>query len=190
VVLLVVTFSTVVASRRSQVALARENAARFRELAIHDDLTGLFNRRYFTSQLEREVERCVAAGAPLSLAVLDVDGFKAINDTLGHAGGDLALQTVGHAILQASPRGSTAARIGGDEFAVILPGHSRTEAGRVNATIQAALTAAGVTFGEQQRLEIRATIGLATLEPGRDGSALLREADSALYAGKRTLRAA
>ena len=190
VVLAVIVYATVVAARRSQVELARETARRFRDLAIRDELTGLYNRRYFTSELEREVGACAAGSSALSLAVIDLDGFKAVNDTLGHAGGDVALQMVGRAIVESCPPGATAARIGGDEFAVLLPGHSRREATRVSAAIRAALRASGLVFGEEQVVEIRATIGVATLQPGRDGGALLREADAALYAGKRALRAA
>ena len=181
-----IVFYVVVASRRSQVALARENAIRFRELAIRDELTGLYNRRYFTAELETAVASSLDGGEPLSLAMIDLDGFKTINDSFGHAAGDEALRATAAAILQAAPGDATAARIGGDEFAVILPRCVPGEAAALAGRIRAALGRAELRHAAR----LQATIGVASLTASHDAGTLLREADSALYAGKRLGKAA
>ena len=187
-----VIISTVVAvPRRRQAAIDRELSRRFRELSEHDDLTGLYNRRYFNGELERQLAACRAASTPLSIAMIDLDDFKSINDSFGHPTGDMALRIAGQAIVDVAPPGATVARTGGDEFAAIMPGVSRDEAEHVAARIRYAVEAANFVVDSPLggRGRIRATVGMATLGADFDPGHLLQEADSALYAGKRRLAA-
>jgi len=152
------------------------------EAAFTDHLTGLANRRRFERQLEREVARTRRYGHPFCLLVLDIDHFKLVNDTYGHEGGDEALRRLGH-VLQTGTRGvDTAARIGGEEFGIILTEtdfeHGLEVAERLRKTIsETDIPEAG---------HITVSIGLAEFaEPLRDGRELYASADAALYEAKR-----
>ena len=152
------------------------------EAAFTDHLTGLANRRRFERQLEREVARTKRFTHPFCLLMLDVDHFKAVNDTHGHDGGDEALRRLGH-VLQTGTRGvDTAARIGGEEFAIILTetdfAHGLEVAERLRKTIsEMDMPEAGC---------ITVSIGLAEFgEPVSDGRELYAAADAALYEAKR-----
>lgn len=175
--------------RHRQAVLDQEWARRFHELAIHDELTGLYNRRYFNSELQSQIAACRGAGTPLTIALVDLDDFKSINDTFGHAAGDMALRVTAEALLSAAPLRATVARTGGDEFAVILPGASLADAGPVVARMRESLESASfvIAGAAAGRGRIRAAFGLATL--GRTGTPdhLLNQADTALYAKKRAL---
>jgi len=175
--------------RKRQAALDQEWSRRYRELAIRDDLTGLFNRRYFNSELELQVKECRDSNSPLSIALIDLNNFKSINDSFGHQAGDMALRIAGQAILDASPRASIVARTGGDEFAVIMPGTSRAEAEEAAMRIHFAIEASNfVVQGEESgRGRIRGSIGLASLGEVYEPDRLLHEADTSLYAHKRAL---
>ncbi|MBK8561698.1 GGDEF domain-containing protein [Candidatus Amarobacter glycogenicus] len=182
---------TATVPRKRQAALDREWGRRFQELAIRDELTGLHNRRYFNSELESQFRRCQSDGAPLSIALVDLNDFKSINDTFGHAAGDVALRVAGRAILAAAPADATVARTGGDEFAILMPGKSRDEgeviANAVRNALESARFMADLT---QQHGQIRATVGIATLDAHAEPSALLHQADVALYSRKRAAKAA
>src|SRR6185503_6546708 len=110
-VMIVATVLVAQVPRRIQKQRDGEWAARFHEMAIRDDLTGLYNRRYFNTALERALSR---APAGVAVAAIDLDDFKRINDSLGHAAGDVALRVTAAALKAAAPRGLVA-RIGGDE---------------------------------------------------------------------------
>ena len=155
------------------------------EAAFTDHLTGLANRRHFERQLEREVARATRYGHPFCLLLVDIDNFKAVNDTHGHETGDEALRLVGNAI-QAGTRGiDTGARIGGDEFAIILPETSLERGVEVAERLCAAIRALGILATGQ----ITASIGLAELpSSASDGDSLKSAADAALYEAKRAGR--
>ncbi len=108
---------------------------RLRRLADQDDLTGLANRRCFNEELRRHVERCTRYGWRGALLMLDLDRFKTINDTLGHSAGDLMMKEVAAALSRRLRRSDFAGRIGGDEFAVLLPEADPAEAGATAAAI-------------------------------------------------------
>ena len=152
--------------------------------AHHDALTGLPNRVLFQDRLEHALRTAERDRSPLGLLLIDLDGFKAVNDTHGHAAGDALLRTIG-ARLHASLRGSdTAARLGGDEFGVLLPQAGEAGAVRVAVTILAAL-AEPVELGAL-RVQVGASIGIALYpEHGEDAETLLHGADTAMYAAKR-----
>ena len=162
---------------------AIENARRFREareLADLDALTGLHNRRYFHETLQREIARAQRYGRRLALVVGDVDGFKAINDRIGHLAGDTVLAEAADRLRQAVRSSDVPCRIGGDEFAVILPEAGIDEARRLVTRIRQAFAAA--PFPHAGRVGISA--GLAELQPQDDAKRLFERADEAMYAAK------
>ncbi|MCU0308391.1 MAG: diguanylate cyclase [Thermoleophilia bacterium] len=151
-----------------------------RERATTDALTGLPNRRAFDERLEAEVARAGRYGRALSLALLDLDRFKAVNDRFGHLGGDAVLRGAA-AILAARARvGEVVARFGGEEFAWILPEADLAAAFAAAERARAAVAAAEVP--PAGRVTISA--GVASLVPGRSAADLLAAADAALYAAK------
>lgn len=143
-----------------------------RHLADHDGLTGLDNRRCFEEQLERHVAEVTRYGSRGALLVLDLDGFKEVNDRHGHHAGDLLLAAVADALRGRLRATDVVGRLGGDEFAVLLPHGGEAEARAVAATLGEAVRAAGAA----------ASVGLAVLD-GRDASAeaALMRADLAMY---------
>jgi diguanylate cyclase (GGDEF)-like protein len=157
------------------------------DLAVTDPLTGLYNRRKFDETLHQEVSRALRYG-PVSLALIDLDYFKSVNDRYGHQAGDDALKTVAR-VLQGSCRTTdTCARLGGDEFAIILP-HSDANAAEVvrrRIQYQIARTLIPLAGGE---VRIGLSIGVATL-PGDASSAaeLIAAADASMYQAKQASR--
>ncbi|MEV6927836.1 sensor domain-containing diguanylate cyclase [Dactylosporangium sp. NPDC051485] len=147
---------------------------RLRHEATHDALTGLANRALFA-------ERLAAAGATAAILIIDLDGFKAVNDTHGHHAGDALLRAVAARLRGCLRPVDTAARLGGDEFAVLLPGAGAAEAADAVRSVQAAF-AEPVPI-EATLMPIRASIGVARGSPDR-AEELLREADAAMYAVK------
>ena len=158
------------------------------ELAFGDPLTKLGNRRYFEQTLVREMSRAHRAGQPLSLAILDIDHFKAINDTWGHPVGDRVLVAVARAMSQAVRTYDHVARIGGEEFAVLLPGANAADAHQVTERICAAIRAAQVAF-DGRTISATCSAGIASLaHPADKPEDLTRRADRGLYAAKNTGR--
>ncbi len=172
------------ADRRTEVELRRE-VVRLRELSEIDDLTGLRNRRFFTRHLEQEVSRFRRYGHPLSLAIIDLDRFKGINDGWGHAAGDAALIHVAQLAVATMRESDTVARVGGDEMAVLMPDTPRTGGVRAAERLREAVLAMPVLFGEA-RLSVTLSIGVAGVDevPGGEASALYEAADAALYLAK------
>ena len=162
------------------VALERTIGA-LRQQAARDGLTGLFNRRMLDAYLPEVIERCKGGGAPLCLLMIDVDHFKPLNDTLGHAAGDQMLKSIGQIIRSTIRENDAAFRCGGDEFVVVLEGCG-AEPGRAVADRIASLSdALGKTFRVIN--PPRLSIGVANLAEVREptAEAVLRRADQALY---------
>jgi diguanylate cyclase (GGDEF)-like protein len=158
------------------------------QLATLDALTELYNRRHFQELLEKELARAGRHARPLALAILDVDHFKRINDEHGHIAGDGVLRQIATIVREHVRGEDIAARIGGEEFAVLLPeaGLPAAEAfaERLRAAIEAAAFAPG---GAPRRVTI--SIGIALLAPTRASrSELMRAADAALYEAKESGR--
>jgi diguanylate cyclase (GGDEF)-like protein len=154
------------------------HADRLQDLAMRDDLTGLPNRR----QLERVIRPALGRGS--TVALLDLDNFKAVNDHLGHAFGDQLLVEVGQRITGALRPGDTVARLGGDEFAILLPGAVGDVAGELIDAVLAAIEPAILIGGH--RLVARASVGMAGTDGTADPFEPLRRADVAMYAAKRS----
>jgi diguanylate cyclase (GGDEF)-like protein len=164
-------------------ALALDNARTRTELeylATTDDLTGLPNRRRFRSELEREISAARRYRSPLSLLLLDLDDFKAINDGYGHESGDQALREIALAIQQRLRAPDLAARIGGDEFGVLLPQTGREAAEALASDLEHAVRQALTP-----PLTTTTSIGISTLQVG-GANDLLAEADRFLYEAKRS----
>ena len=149
-------------------------------LATEDDLTGLRNRRSFEAALEDQVARCARYDEEAAILLLDLDGFKAVNDTHGHLAGDALLQHVARVLRARLRAGDVVARLGGDEFAALLPHVGPDEAARVAATLEAALAARPVRF-EGTPVTARASIGVGMIDPAAGAERSLREADRAMY---------
>ena len=158
--------------------------AESRRQATTDELTGLPNRRYFYERLHSELTTAKAGGAPLTLLVADLDGFKELNDTLGHHVGDLLLRQLGPRVLDALRDTDTLARLGGDEFAVLLPSCDGEAAVATVKRIQAVLDEPFTVRG--LNIHVEASIGVATFpDHADDVDALLRRGDVAMYQAKK-----
>ncbi len=174
----------------SEAGMAMENAMLFekmRELAIRDELTTLFNRRHLMESLTYEMERARRYGRPLSVALLDVDHFKAWNDSFGHQAGDRVLKEVAGVIKSVSRDVDIVGRFGGEEFLVLLPETSIDHAARYAERLRVALAKRGDELGREfPGRPLTASIGLADYLFGRDKTRdqLLQRADRALYAAK------
>lgn len=167
----------------------REIYQRSISMALTDPLTGLYNRRYFERHLAAQIVRADALGKPLALAMLDLDHFKAVNDRHGHAAGDAVLREFG-ARLHAGLRSTDlAARLGGEEFALVIAAAAAEEAMRVVERIRG--TIGGRPFavgGEVGAIAVTASAGVAMAQGEEPIASLLARADAALYEAKRAGR--
>jgi len=172
---------------RSQFAL-REANARLKQLSMHDALTGLPNRRSFDQTLDLEWNRALRNRRPLSLLILDIDCFKALNDQYGHQAGDDCLQRVGGALHNSLRRaGEMAARYGGEEFAAVLPDADLPTAVSMAETMRLAVLQLQVLH-EKSAVErfVTISVGVGTIYPSVEQaqSSLVAAADEALYRAK------
>jgi diguanylate cyclase (GGDEF)-like protein len=171
----------------SQAAIALENA-RLHDIvqrqAMTDELTGLVNRRRFLDALRSEIAKGQRLGARLSVVLADLDDFKLINDGFGHHAGDEVLLAFAD-LLRAHGRDvDVAARLGGEEFAILLPETGREGASVVAERLRQSLSDRRIRIGEKAEVTVTASFGVAELEEGQSVDALLRAADSALYRAK------
>ena len=165
----------------------RDNVQMSIEAAITDALTGLYNRRYMETHLNALVEQAASHGKPIAVLVLDIDFFKAINDTHGHDAGDDVLREFALRIRKSIRNIDLACRYGGEEFVIVMPETDMGVATMVAERLRRAV--AGESFPVQQGmklLNVTLSIGLATLsDAGGDAAAILKRADQALYRAKR-----
>jgi diguanylate cyclase (GGDEF)-like protein len=158
------------------------------EVAISDPLTGLHNRRSFQARLAEETQRARRSGSPFALLMIDLDHFKALNDRHGHPAGDAALVVVAGIFRQQLRSVDLPARIGGEEFGVLLPDSDEQAALMAGERLRAAIAACPIVH-QDATLTITASIGVAWSGGGADtDEELLRAADRALYAAKRAGR--
>lgn len=166
--------------------IAAEIAAESRSESLRDPLTGLANRRWFDERLAEEIAKAERTGAPLSIALVDLDHFKAINDCFGHSAGDEVLRQFAAVARTRLRRGDRPCRIGGEEFALLLPGTSEDEAFRIVDRLRqdVALTA----FAPVRTRTVTISGGVARWRRGETAAELLKRADDALYAAKQNGR--
>lgn len=162
---------------------------RLHAMANTDSLTGVGNRRWFEAQGRREIERAFRQKEPLCLLIFDVDHFKRINDTHGHDAGDQVLRFIS-AQMQGGLRGvDLLARLGGEEFIVMLPSTALAEARQVAERLRAQLERSEVEIGAGQSVRVTVSAGISELRgAAHDLDGLLKDADEALYRAKRAGR--
>jgi diguanylate cyclase (GGDEF)-like protein len=160
---------------------ARTNVARIEALAITDELTQLHNRRGFESRLTAEIASQRRHGGALSLAVLDLDRFKELNDRRGHDAGDQALRLLGEVLRKGTRASDSPARIGGDEFVIVMPQTAAADCALLCCNLSTAIVENMASAG----FSITASIGFASFDKPPDSlSAALRRADHAMYGVK------
>jgi diguanylate cyclase (GGDEF)-like protein/PAS domain S-box-containing protein len=156
-----------------------------RQQAIHDPLTDLFNRRYLEETLPRDLYQAQRRNAPLSIVMLDLDGFKQCNDTFGHGRGDALLREFGRALREHLCKSDISCRYGGDEFLLVLPDSSLANTQERLEEIRTFLKGIQIRHGEQVLGMVTLSAGIAqSPEHGTTIAELLRAADEALYAAK------
>ena len=178
-----VVFGFVLGRAEDRLAASRDELAK---LSTTDALTGLRNRRYFDARLAEACADATRHRRPLSLVILDLDFFKSVNDRFGHAAGDRVLAQVGAAVHDAARSGDTAARIGGEELALLLPGTDEAAARVVAERLLATIRSAPIPLGERGDARITASAGIGAPDLRGDGGpdALFAAADAALYRAK------
>ncbi len=154
------------------------------DLAARDFLTGLFNRRHFFERGRRLIAEARGMGIPISIAILDIDHFKRLNDRHGHDGGDKALIAVARSISTSAERGfNLLARVGGEEFAILFPGATLEEAARLCDGIREAIACESLALNDEA-LALTVSLGVTEIGPDDELDASLTRADRALYAAK------
>jgi diguanylate cyclase (GGDEF)-like protein len=163
------------------VQTVRRHEAQLEELSQRDPLTQLYNRRHAMARLEAELAR-VRRGHPLALVMLDLDGFKRVNDLQGHLRGDVLLQELAHALAGAVRATDVPARYGGDEFLVLLPDTEADQAQLVASRLTAAVEAIGRRFDASRPVTASVGLAIATVDDG--AASLIRHADENAYRAK------
>jgi diguanylate cyclase (GGDEF)-like protein len=152
--------------------------------AATDPLTGLSNRSLFDATIEHAVAHSQRSGKPLTLVAIDVDYFKAINDSLGHAAGDSVLQGLGELLRKRLRSSDRAFRLGGEEFLAVLYGADAQSGLRIAEELRRSLWSTSLL----ENRPVSASLGVATLQPGEGGMECLKRADANLYRAKQTGR--
>lgn len=172
---------TLINRLRIELAEGQSHSAIWRDLALVDSLTGLFNRRFAERQLKAEVARAQRKSYHLTIVLFDLNDFKSINDRYGHAAGDIALKAFADRLTNACRQGDLAARLGGDEFMLLLPECDATQVHLLLARmegIEAQINGRGVP--------VTFAVGWADYQKGQHPQDLIDEADRALYFHKQT----
>jgi len=176
--------SEIIKRKQAEKAL-RESEGRYKEQSITDDLTRLYNSRYFYNQLKREVDRAARYGHQLSLLLLDIDDFKHYNDTYGHLEGDKVLAKLGEKIRESLRQSDTAYRYGGEEFTVILPETNGNAAICVAERMRKGFEAKMFTPKSNEKAHKTISIGVSQYNPEEDIASFVKRADNAMYTAKR-----
>ena len=157
----------------------------FKNLSITDDLTQLYNSRYFYKKLKEESNKLIRYKQPLSLLLIDIDDFKRINDRYGHLQGDNILKKAGSVIQNCLRKTDSAYRYGGEEFTVILPGTGIEGAINVAKKIRRVFVAQDFSSIPNETLHMSVSIGACQFKPEEDMEAFVKRTDDALYRAKR-----
>ncbi|QHJ00726.1 diguanylate cyclase [Xylophilus rhododendri] len=178
----------ITARKQAEQQLTEANL-RLEQYARQDYLTGLYNRRYLDERLEREIARARREAGMLSVCMVDVDHFKAYNDSRGHLAGDACLRAVAHTLAQHVTRpGDLVSRYGGEEFVVVLADTDEQGAQRVAERVRSAVEALALPHPDAPSGRVTVSVGVVSCWPGNDApdvDSLLRAADQALYEAKR-----
>ena len=174
-----------VVALRKELRLLRLANEELERLVVRDTLTPLYNRRHFITCLVDRLNRLERYGTPGALVFIDINGMKSINDTFGHSAGDYALIHVSHLLLNAIRSTDIAARVGGDEFALLLDGLDETAACRKAEQLSELISTTECNFDDFM-LPLSASFGCTGLRAGDSDFAAIARADMAMYAAKRT----
>jgi two-component system cell cycle response regulator len=162
----------------------RDNMRDGLRLAVTDPLTGLRNRRYMDTHLARMIDKAQSGGQPLSLLAFDLDRFKLVNDTFGHAAGDAVLKEFSRRLLDNTRSVDLVARLGGEEFVVVMPDAGMDDARIAAERVRSAIEAAAFVEGDRI-IPVTVSVGVSSLKPQGDVAAkLIARADAALYIAK------
>jgi len=170
--------------KRAEDAL-RESEHRYQKMSIIDDLTQIYNSRHFHAQLEREIERSNRYGQPLALLLLDIDKFKAFNDTYGHVEGDNMLSRLGQVVKRCLRDPDSAYRYGGDEFTIMLPMTTSKEGIVTAKRIQTELRKEAFSPVLGKEVYMTVSIGLAQYKPKEEMKAFVQRVDQLMYQAKK-----
>jgi diguanylate cyclase (GGDEF)-like protein len=170
-------------------ALGRERVLReaqaYAQAAVIDPVSGLFNRRYFQARLEEELHRAIRQLTSVGLLMVDLDGFKSINDRFGHVAGDMVIRDISEILRRSVRIFDVCTRFGGEEFAVMMPGGTAESAGAIAERIRQRVEAYQRSEPDLVTLRVTASIGVAVSPPGVTARDLIERADRALYHAKR-----
>jgi diguanylate cyclase (GGDEF)-like protein len=169
----------------TMLAEIRDRDEKLSKLAITDVLTGLANRRYAMEEMQAMTVRASRKSEPLGVIVLDVDFFKAVNDTYGHPAGDRVLKAIAKLLLGSARKYDLVARIGGEEFLVLCDGSGATETAAVAERIRESVEKCDFELGDERHLGVTVSIGAYSAVPDQNGAEfLIKTADDALYRAK------
>jgi len=180
----VVTFLDITQRKRAEEKL-RESERRYRELSIIDSLSQLYNSRYFYTQMQMETDRVNRYGEPLSLILLDIDNFKAFNDTYGHVEGDRVISGLGQLIKRYLRKTDSAYRYGGEEFTVLLPSTKGSDGIITAERIRREFKKETFAPAPGKSIRMTVSIGIAQYRPHEDPKAFVKRVDRLMYRAKR-----
>lgn len=173
-------------TKRLQTEIAlRESEKKYKDLSITDELTRLYNSRYFYDRLEPEIDRTVRYGQPLSVILLDIDNFKHYNDSYGHLEGNKVLSVLGKVIRDCMRRTDTAFRYGGEEFTVILPETASDAAVNVADRIRERFESEPFSPKQDEVVKNTVSLGVCQYESDEDIESFIKRADLAMYEAKK-----
>jgi diguanylate cyclase (GGDEF)-like protein/PAS domain S-box-containing protein len=184
-VVLNVTHAIDITERKLMEEALRESEKKYRELSIIDDLTQLYNSRYFYQQLRMEIDRVNRYGQPLTLLLLDLDDFKLFNDAYGHVEGDQVLFRLGQVVKRWLRQTDSAYRYGGEEFTIMLPMTSSADGAVTAERIRAELKKEIFVPESGEKVHVTLSIGLAQYKPQEDMKAFIHRVDQLMYQGKK-----
>ena len=169
------------------VYVGRQEGA-MRQWALRDMLTGLYNLRHFRDRLDSEMAEAERRGAPLSLLFLDLDRFKKVNDTYGHAAGDIVLQEMAREVAQSLRRNELFARTGGEEFALLLPHTDGATAEMLANRVLDVIRGMEIAVDASTKLHVTASVGATQWRTGEPARDFVERADAAMYGAKQAGR--
>ncbi|MCB8835873.1 GGDEF domain-containing protein [Aurantimonas sp. VKM B-3413] len=172
---------------QSLAGLLRKRSQDLEQAAVTDSLTGMHNRRFFDQAMEQYIEEFTRVGRPLGLVVIDLDRFKAINDTYGHDVGDEVLRALAACLFEFARFNDVAARLGGEEFAILAPNMEMMELRRFANSLREAIASLDIKVGSAS-LRVTASMGLSVSQSGDVAATLFKRADINLYQAKQAGR--